>query len=144
MSATHSRLKTVLKIKGYLEKKAQSELVAIQERHGEETEELDHLNEVNESTLDETISTMKARATELQTSRAFLQQLSHQIQRQKEKLEEIEIEENDKREELTEKTQSRRMIEKLEEKRETEETKEHERKEQKLIDILANRVRFGF
>ncbi|MBI3578978.1 MAG: flagellar FliJ family protein [Ignavibacteriales bacterium] len=144
MSTGRSKFKTVLKVKSYLEKKAQGELHTIQEQHHQETEELNQLTEENESALGETIAVLKARATELQTSRAFLQNLSRQIERQKEKLEDIKLQEHSKREELTEKTQAKRMIEKLEEKREGEEAKENERKEQRLIDVLAHRIRFGF
>ncbi len=144
MSTGRSKLRTVLKVKMYLEKKAQSELHTIQELHHQETEELNQLTAENESALDETITVLKARATELQTSRAFLQNLSRQIEHQKGKLEDIKVQENDKREELTEKTQAKRMIEKLKEKREGEEAKENERKEQRLIDVLAHRVRLGF
>lgn len=144
MSTGRSKFKTVLKVKSHLEKKAQRELHTIQEQHHQGTEELNQLTAENESALDETITVLKARATELQTSRAFLQNLSRQINRQKEKLEDIKVQEHDKREELTEKTQAKRMIEKLEEKRESEEAKENERKEQRLIDVLAHRVRFGF
>lgn len=144
MSTGRSKLKTVLKVKSYLEKKAQSELHVIQEQHHQETEELNQLTAESEVALDETITVLKARATELQTSRAFLQNLSRQIERQKGKLEDIKVQEQDKREELTEKTQAKRMIEKLKEKREHEEIKEIERKEQRLMDVLAHRVRLGF
>lgn len=144
MSTTKSPLRTVIKVKSHLEKKAHRELVEIQGRLQQESQQLGHLNEVQEAVLDETLSGMKARATELQTSRAFLQNLAHQIYRQQKKVAEIEKQEERKRSELLEKAQSKQMVKKLEEKRVAQEIKEKERKEQRMIDILAHRVRFGF
>jgi flagellar export protein FliJ len=142
MKANKSQLHPVIKVKKFKEKKAQSELVQIQANREKENAALSTLNKKKEHALDATVRTIKAKATEVQTSRAFIQKLSRQIQQQEKKIEGIEAEENDKRIELTEKSQSRKMVEKLDEKRREALAREAERKEQRLLDVLARRLSF--
>lgn len=140
MQITESRLHVVLKVKEHQEKKAHRELIQIRGTRENETAILDRLNEKEKSVVSDAIRTLRARATEMQTSRAFLQSLSRHIQQQKRKVDEMHSLENKKREELLEKSQAKQMIKKLQEKRETEAAREHERKEQRLIDILTQRL----
>ena len=84
---------------------------------------------------------MKTRAVDLQTSQAFLQSLSRQIEHQEEKVREVTTEEEGKRVELVEKSQSKQMVEKIDQRRRDEETKEQERKAQRVIDVLAQRIK---
>ena len=84
---------------------------------------------------------MKTRAVDLQTSQAFLQSLSRQIETTEEKIREVTTEEEGKRVELVEKSQSKQMVEKIDQRRRDEETKEQERKAQRVIDVLAQRIK---
>ncbi len=138
------QLRTVVRVKSHLEKKSQRELAEIQEQQQEEAGRLESLHRTKEHALQETSAILKARATELQTSYAFLQSLARQIQRQHKKLEAIRQLEESKKAELLQRKQSREMIEELVEKRLAHENKERERKEQRLLDVLAHRIRWGF
>jgi len=86
---------------------------------------------------------MKTKAVDLQTSQAFIQSLSRQIEQQVEKVQEIITQEEGKRGELLEKSQSKQMIEKIDQRRKDEEEKEQERKAQRVIDVLAQRMKSG-
>lgn len=144
MSSARNPLRTVIKVKTHLEKQAHRELVEIQGKLQREAQRLDHLHRTNEAALEETRVVAKARATDLQTSRAFLHRLARQISRQQQAVEEIEEQQEQKRIELIERTQSKEIVKALEEKRALHVSKEKERKEQRLLDILAHRIRFGF
>jgi flagellar export protein FliJ len=144
MSKKLQQLRTVVKVKSHQEKKAQRELAEIQEKQHEENGRLESLHRTTEDALQETSAILKARATELQTSHAFLQSLARQIQRQHKKLEAIRQLEENKKEELLQRKQSREMIDRLVEKRLVHENKERERKEQRILDVLAHRIRWGF
>jgi flagellar export protein FliJ len=87
--------------------------------------------------------TMKSRARDLQTSQAFLQSLSRQIKVQQNTVQTVTDQEDSKRGELVEKTKSQQMISKVEEKRQAEQAKEDDRKAQRVIDVLAQRVKTG-
>ena len=90
------------------------------------------------------VRTSRARALELQTSRAFLRSLSTEIKQKEKKVGEIQGQEDDKRSELVVRTQSKQMVENLDQRRQSEIMKEAERKEQRLIDVLAQRVHREF
>jgi flagellar export protein FliJ len=142
MKEKKSRLHPVIKVKQFREKKAQRELVQIQATRDHENTALSALNKKKEYALDAAVRTIKAKATEVQTSRAFIQKLSRQILQQEKKIENIQVQEDEKRIELTEKSQSRKMVEKLDEKRKEALVREVERKEQRLLDVLARRLTF--
>jgi len=142
MKANKSRLHPVIKVKKFKEKMAQGELIQIQATREKENTTLSALNQKKEHALDAAVRTTKAKATEVQTSRAFIQKLSRQIQQQEKKIESILVQEDEKRVELTEKSQSRKMVEKLDEKRRETLAREAERKEQRLLDVLARRLTF--
>jgi flagellar export protein FliJ len=139
MQKSGARLKTVLRVKKHQERMAQQELTVIQDTHVKEVEALANLSSRQEAALGEAGTTKKARATDLQVHRAFIQKLNRDIKQQGTRVHEIEEQENDKREELTGKSQSRQMVEQLGERWEQAQAKELDRKEQQLIDALANR-----
>lgn len=90
--------------------------------------------------MTEAVRISKSRALELQTSRAFLRTLSTEIRQKERKVDEIQGQANDKRSELVERTQAKQMVENLDQRRQAEFVKEADRKEQRLIDVLAQRV----
>jgi len=143
MRVSKSRMHTIIRVKTHQEKKAQQELVKIQDKKEKETSVLTHLEQSHQSAANEAARTSKARAAEVQTNRAFLQNLSRQIQQQHKKVGDIRVEEDEKRDELLAKSKSKKMVEKLDAKRRAESMKESERKEQSVIDGLARRVRRG-
>lgn len=144
MKVNDTQLATVLKFKQYQERKAHEELACLLRAKEQEQAALLGLNDKRETAMTDAVRTSKARVTELQTSRAFLRTLCREIQQKEEKVGEIQLQENDKREELIEKNQSKQMVENLEQRRQAEAAKELERKEQRLIDVLAQRVRLEF
>jgi flagellar export protein FliJ len=144
MQISESRLHTVIKVKTHQQKNAQRELVQIQETKQKETGVLSDLRDTHEWALSDSVRAAKIRATDAQTSRAFIQRLGRQIERQAQEVEKISHQEDTKRGELLEKSQSKRMVERLEEKRKVEAAKEADRRDQKLIDVLAQRLRLGF
>jgi flagellar export protein FliJ len=144
MQVSNSGLETVIKVKHFQVKKAQRELAEIKINLEKEQGALDHLEETKDSAMTDAVRIMRTRAGDLQTSRAFIQSLSRQIQQQEDRLDEIKQQEDDKRGELLEKTKSRQMVEKLDQKRKDEAEKEDERKAQKMIDVLAQRLKMGF
>jgi flagellar export protein FliJ len=141
MQKQHSPLTTVLKVKKYLEKKAQRELVQLISYKNEEAAALSTLHERHETAMTDALRFLKARATDLQTDRAFLRSLSHQIAHQSKKVDDIQVEEDTKRGEVVEKSKSKKMVENLNDKRRVASEKEVDRKEQRLIDVLAQRIR---
>ena len=135
-----SDIQMLLKVKTHLEKKAQQELAQIQQKKERENEVLGSLKETKETAMTEAVQHRKTRATEMQTSSAFINSLSHQIQQQAKKIDEIVTQEDGKRVELQEKSKSKKMMEKLGEKRQAEETKQADMKEQGMMDMLAQRL----
>ena len=140
MGEKRSRLHPVIKVKKFKEKKAHGELIQIRAVQEQENSALRALHSEQSEAIEVAVRTTKARATDVQTSRAFIQKLSRDIRQQEKKVETIQLQENEKREELSRKSQSRKMVEKLEEKRREALAKEAERKEQRLIDVLAHRL----
>jgi flagellar export protein FliJ len=142
MAKPKSRLQLVLRIKKYLEKKAHGELVKIQVARVRENETLDQLEKVRETALDDAGKALKTSATALQTEHAYITTISKQVAHQKTKVQDLQGQEDVKRKELVERSQSKRIVETLEEKKAMDEIKEVEKKHQRLIDMLAQRVRF--
>jgi len=144
MQASESRLLTVIKVKSFQVKTAQRELAAIKVNREAEQGTLSHLTDTQSSAMSDAFREMKTRAADLQTSRAFIDSLSRKIKNQEEKVVQIEVRENNKREELVEKSKSEQMLEKLDQKRKDEASKDVERKAQRMVDVLAQRMRMGF
>ncbi|MCU0412674.1 MAG: flagellar export protein FliJ [Bacteroidetes bacterium] len=141
MKVGDSRFGTLLRVKSIQERKSQQELVEIQNKKDEERQTLSQLQERREGEIAEAVRKSRMRATDLQSSRAFLTRLSKEIGEQENKIEEIQVKEDEKREELVERSRSKHMVEDLEEKYQTQVLREAERKEQRLIDVLAQRVK---
>ncbi|HTY09847.1 MAG TPA: flagellar export protein FliJ [Bacteroidota bacterium] len=140
MQFVDTGLATVLKVKKYQEKKAHEELVHLLRSKDVEQAALSDLNDRRENAMSEAVRVSRSRALELQTSRAFLKTLSTEIRQKEKKVNEIQLQENDKRSELVERTQSKQMVENLDQRRQAEFIREADRKEQRLIDVLAQRV----
>jgi flagellar export protein FliJ len=136
-----SRLQTVIRVKDIQVKSAQKELAQIKVKKDQEQGALNALEEQKSSAMSNAAREMKSRARDLQTSRAFLQCLSRQIRDQEQAVQTVSDQEDSKRGELVEKTKSQQMITKIEEKRQTEQAKEDDRKAQRVIDVLAQRVK---
>lgn len=140
MQFVDTGLATVLKVKKYQEKKAHEELVHLLRSKDLEQAALSDLNDRRENAMTEAVRVSKSRALELQTSRAFLKTLSTEIRQKEKRVDEIQGQANDKRSELVGRTQSKQMVENLDQRRQAEIAKEIDRKEQRLIDVLAQRV----
>ncbi|MCX6138828.1 MAG: flagellar export protein FliJ [Ignavibacteriales bacterium] len=141
MKSQHSPLTTVIKVKKFQEKKAQRELYQLVNYKNEEAAALSTLQDRQETAMSNALRFLKARATDLQTDRAFLRSLSHQIEHQAKVVEGIQEKEDSKRDEVVEKSKSKKMVENLDEKRRVAAEKEVDRKDQRLIDVLAQRIR---
>lgn len=141
MRVSDSHLSTVIRVKDHLVKKAQRELAVIRVNREKEEGTLSTLEDRQSSAMTEAVRKMKTRALDLQTSQAFLQSLSRQIERQEDKVRQVTTQEEGKRGELVEKSQSKEMIVKIDQRRKDEEAKEQERKAQRVIDVLAQRMR---
>lgn len=141
MHVGDSRLRTVIKVKHYQVKKAQKELAVIAVDRAQQEDHLTSLENTKSSAMSEAVRTMKARAVDLQTSRAYIQSISRQVKQQADRVDDIKDKENGKRAELLEKSQSEQMLEKLEQKRRAEVEKEQERKSQRMLDVLAQRMK---
>ncbi len=144
MNVAESRLQTVIRVKNFQVKKAQKELAQIKVSRQKEEGTLNDLEETKSTAMSDAAREMKAKAVDLQTSRAFIQSLSRQIKQQEDKVGEIQHQEDDKRGELLEKTQSQQMLEKLDQKRKDEAEKEQDKKSQRMLDVLAQRMKMGF
>ncbi len=142
MKITEQRLSTILKVKENQKKTAQQELHSIKNEKKRQLEALDHLEETKEAAIGGLARNGILRATDVHVNRAYIQHLTQQLKIQMKKINSIETEEHDKREELLEKTKSKRIFEKLEEKRQAEVQQESQRKEQRLMDVLANRMQW--
>ncbi len=140
MAKPKSRFSTVLRVKKHQEKLTQQQLVQIQQSHLQEQEMLERLQQAREEAVKESYGTGRAKATDLQTHRAFIFSLTRQIHRQATKVNEMKERENMKREELTQRAQARQVVEKLEEKSKEETLRELGRKEQSFMDELAQRT----
>jgi len=143
MQVGNSRLGTVIKVKHFQVKKAQKELSVISIDREQQEQHLDKLERRQTNAMSEAVRTMKARAVDLQTSRAYIQSISRQITQQAAKVDEVKFQEDGKRAELLEKSQSKQMLEKLDQKRRAELEKEQERKSQRMLDVLAQRTKTG-
>jgi flagellar export protein FliJ len=141
MHVGDSRLRTVIKVKHYQVKKAQKELAVIAVDREQQENTLNSLENSKSSAMSEAVRTMKARAVDLQTSRAYIHSISRQVKQQAAKVDETKVREDGKRAELLEKSQSEQMLEKLEQKRRAEVEKEQERRSQRMLDILAQRMK---
>lgn len=141
MRVSESHLDTVIRVKDFQVKKAQKELAVIKVNRAQEEGTLTSLEEQQSTAMSDAVRKMKTKAVDLQTSQAFIQSLSRQIQRQEEKVQEMISKEEGKREELVEKSQSKQMIEKIDQRRKEEAEKEQERKAQRVIDVLAQRMK---
>ena len=139
MKEKKSRFCQVIKVKKLKENRAQTELTQIRSLREQEKVALGSLSKQRDHAMDAAVRTIKARAADVQTSRAFIENLSMQIRQQEKRLEGIQNQENEKREDLIQKTQARRIVEKLDEKRKEILAKETERKEQRLLDALSRR-----
>jgi flagellar export protein FliJ len=143
MRVSETHLGTVIRVKDFQVKKAQRELAVIKINRVQEEGTLTSLEDRQSTAMSDAVRKMKSKAVDLQTSQAFIQSLSRQIQRQEEKVHEIITQEEGKRGELLEKSQSKQMIEKIDQRRKDEQEKEQERKAQRVIDILAQRMKSG-
>jgi flagellar export protein FliJ len=143
MRVSETHLGTVIRVKDFQVKKAQRELAVIKINRVQEEGTLTSLEDRQSTAMSDAVRKMKSKAVDLQTSQAFIQSLSRQIQRQEEKVQEIITQEEGKRGELLEKSQSKQMIEKIDQRRKDEQEKEQERKAQRVIDILAQRMKSG-
>jgi flagellar export protein FliJ len=141
MRVSESHLETVIRVKDFQVKKAQRELAVIKVSRAQEEGTLTSLEERQSTAMSDAVRKMKTKAVDLQTSQAFIQSLSRQIQRQEEKVQEMISAEEGKRDELLEKSQSKQMIEKIDHRRKEEQEKEQERKAQRVIDVLAQRMK---
>ncbi len=138
---TKTKYGTVLKVREIQERQALRELRDLQATNAQEQETLEAFRETQQSAVTDAVRSMKMKATDAQTSRAFIMKLSKQIREQEKKVKEVQSQEDQKRDELIERSRSREVVEKLDEKLRTEQSKELDRKEQRLIDVLAQRIR---
>jgi flagellar export protein FliJ len=141
MQVNGSHLGTVIRVKDFQVKEAQRELAVIKVSRAQEEGALTSLEERQSTAMSDAVRKMKTKAVDLQTSQAFIQSLSRQIEKQVEKVQEIISKEEGKRDDLIEKSQSKQMIEKIDQRRKDEMEKEQERKAQRVIDVLAQRMK---
>ncbi len=141
MRVSESHFQTVIRVKDFQVKRAQRELAVITVNRAQEEGTLTSLEERQSTAMSDAVRRLKTKAVNLQTSHAFIQSLSRQIQRQEEKVQAIITQEEGKRGELLEKSQSKHMIEIIDLRRKEEQEKEQERKAQRVIDILAQRIK---
>jgi flagellar export protein FliJ len=144
MRVSGSSLGTVIRVRDIQVNKAKQELAEIRNDREVAEGELQTLEEKQSSAMSDAVREMKTKAADLQTSQAFIQNLSRKIEEQGKKVDEIASAEEGKREELVERSQSKHMLEKIDQKRKEEFEKEQERKSQRIIDVLAQRMKVGF
>ncbi len=140
MDISNVRFGTLLKVRKYQEKKAQEELVQIRTKKMQEEATLVNLAQKREAEINASPQSGKVKASEVQTSRAFIKKLTKEIQAQQKKVDEIEKQESVKTDEVIERKKEKEMIETLEEKYRSQLAKERERKEQRIMDVLAQRM----
>ena len=143
MNVSGTGLGTVLKVKVVQEKNAQRELAAIAQKREAEEKHLDQLSQTQDSALSQASEVTRSKAGDLQTSRAFIQSINRQVVQQGEKVDTAKSHETAKRDELVERSKSRQMVESLDTKRREAWVKEDERKAQRVIDVLAQRMKIG-
>lgn len=141
MRVGDSHFSTVIRVKDVQVKQAQRELAVITITRAREEGTLTTLEEQQNSAMTDAVRKLKTKAVDLQTSQAFLQSLARQIEIQGEKLRDVISREEGKRVELVEKSQSKQMIEKIDQRRKDEVEKEEDRKAQRVIDVLAQRMK---
>ncbi len=144
MKVSGTGLQTVLKVKEFQEKSTQRELAAIKVHREAEEGKLGELERSHDSAMTDAGSVVRTRAGDMQTSQAFIHSLARQVEQQGERVEDVKHTENDKRDELVERAKSRQIVEKLHARRCEEAGKEEERKSQRVMDVLAQRLRMGF
>ena len=140
MNISHLRFGTLLKVRKYQEKKAQQELSQIRNQKLTEEQTLSTLDEKRNVEMSESNKPEKIRAKDVQTSRAFIRSLTRDMQTQQEKINTIQRQETNKTGEVVERKQAKEVVENLEDKYQTQMAKEQDKKEQRVIDILAQRV----
>ena len=143
MASSGSKLKSVLKIKKLQLKKVQCDLAAITVKRETEEGRLTHLEKAHSSALAQAGGTGKTRAADLQVNRAFIENLSGKIKDQTRKVRAATTREEEKRDELLEQSKTKEMLLRLDQRREGEEERERERKTQRVVDVLAQRLRMG-
>ena len=143
MNVSGTGLGTVLKVKVVQEKNAQRELASIAQKREAEEKHLDQLSQTQDSALTQASEVTRTKAGDLQTSRAFIQSINRQEVQQGEKVDTAKSNETAKRDELVERSKSRQMVESLDTKRREAWIKEDERKAQRVIDVLAQRMKIG-
>lgn len=134
---------SILRVKVHQQKKVQQELAQLLGEKEIEEKNFAELKELKKDATGDFASNLKLRATEIQTSKAYIDNLTDKLTMQINKLDQIQTQEEGKRVELLEKEKSKKQIEILSEKREAELLKERTRKDQRLMDILANRIRWS-
>ena len=143
MNVQAAGLTTVLKVKQFQEKAAQKELADKKVTREAEEQRLGQLEQSKESALDQATVSGRTRVADMQTSVAFIQSLTRQISQQGDRVDAAKQSEDEKRGELVERSRSRQMVEKLDAQRKAEQEKEAEKKSQKIIDVLAQRMKMG-
>jgi|GEM_PF-1679619 flagellar export protein FliJ len=140
-SDSQFRLQTVLTVREYQERRLQHDLFKIGQEKERESGVLTQLNDEIELAVFEDSTIVRARATELQTSKAFIDTLSNKITDQEQVIGELTHKEEHTRVELVSKRQSRHMLESLKKTHEEKVQKEEDLKMQKIIDEFGNRER---
>jgi flagellar export protein FliJ len=131
---------TLLKVRGYQEKKAQQELSNIRGLKNDAEDKLARLDDARDAEISDAGCVSKTNALEMQTSRAFLKRLSKEIRSQKIKIDDIEKQETQKTHEVVKRKQAKEMIQTLEDKYRISAVKEQDGKDQRLMDVLAQRA----
>ena len=144
MQVAKTGLQTVLKVKEFQEKSTQRELAAIKVHREAEEGKLGELEQSHNSAMTEAGSVVRTRAGDMQTARAFISSLARQVECQGERVEAAKQQEDVKRGELVERAKSRQIVEKLDTRRREQAEKEIDRKAQRVIDVLAQRMKMGF
>lgn len=143
MGSSGSKIKTVLKIKKLQMKKSQRDLAATTLTREAEEGRLSVLKETHSSAVANAGTNGKARAADLQANRAFIETLSGKIKDQARKVSTITTREEQQRDKLLEQSKAKEMLLRLDQRREGEEERERERKTQRVVDVLAQRLRMG-
>lgn len=135
------RLQTVLTVREYQERRLQHDLFKVGQDKERESSVLTQLNDEIELAVFEDSTIIRARATELQTSKAFIDTLSTKINDQEQVIVDLQHKEESTRGELVSKRQSRHMLESLKKNHVEKVQKEEDLKLQKVIDEFGNRER---
>ena len=143
MGSSGSKIKTVLKIKKLQMKKAQRDLAATKMTREIEEGNLSALQDERTSAVASAGVNGKTRAADLQVNRAFIVTLSGKIKVQSLKVSAISTREEQQRDKLVEQSKTKEMLLRLDQRREGEEERERERKTQRVVDVLAQRLRMG-